>query len=113
MSTTPLPNNHRRAHRAVRAAVDTYRERRKADAAQGETIVCWLCNQPIDMTIADPFDDGVFEVDHVYPVSTHPELADDPDNLRDSHRACNSERSNTMEAVNIGWTSMDWEALAE
>lgn len=65
------------------------------------------------MTIADQFDDGFFQVDHVYPVSVRPELADAPDNMRDSHRECNLARSNSMEAVNVGWNSEDWEGMAE
>lgn len=34
-----------------------------------------------------------FELDHAYPRSTHPELAEDPSNFRPSHRACNIKRS--------------------
>lgn len=103
----------RRSHRSVRAAVEKARDDAEARAAAGEPVVCWLCNQAVDMTNPDPHDDGAYEVDHVYPVSTHPELADDPDNLRDSHRGCNNERSTNMEAVNVGWNSMDWEGLGQ
>lgn len=104
---------NRRSHRSVRAAVEKYREQRKADARAGEQVVCWLCNQAIDMTIMDQDDDGAFQADHVYPVSTHPEMADDPGNLRDAHRGCNNERSTRMEAVNVGWNSEDWEGLGQ
>ena len=103
----------RRSHRAVRATIDNYRLARKTAAHEGETITCWLCNQPIDMTIVDPYDDEVFEPDHVYPGADYPELAADPDNLRDSHRGCNRERGNAMESTNVGWNSIDWEHIHE
>lgn len=97
----------------MRRVVAEYTESVKARAAAGETIMCWLCNQPIDMEIDDPYHGEHYEPDHVFPVSTHPQYADDPNNLRPSHRECNTARGTDMEATNLGWTSIDWEALAD
>lgn len=99
--------------RAVRTMLDRYKAEQQQRYKDGETITCWLCNQPIDMTILDIYDDEVFEPDHVYPVAEYPDLAADPDNLRPSHRGCNRERGSETEATNLGWTSEDWEHIAD
>lgn len=113
---TPSPKSDaavRRSNTSVRRAVAEYTEHVQAAAAAGERVLCWLCNQPISFDVLDPYADDRFEVDHVWPVSTHPEYADDPNNLRPSHRGCNRERGADMEAVHLGWTSIDWEALGD
>lgn len=75
---------------------------------------CWLCGQPIDYTLPwqDPttgtINDDAFELDHLYPRSTHPDLAEDPGNYRPSHRACNRARSNHMPTPGIGATTRHW-----
>lgn len=96
-----------RNRRDVRSAVSRFRAQCERD---GDS--CWLCGQPIDYTIVDPYDDGSFEADHLYPVSTHPQFAADMENLRASHRACNSARGNDESLVALGVTSVDWEGLA-
>lgn len=101
-----------RGRRDVQTAVAAQRADAERRHAAGEVVTCWLCNQPVDMTIVDVESDEHYEPDHVFPVSTHPELAADPDNLRDSHRGCNRERGNEMEGLGLGWTSEDWEQLA-
>lgn len=101
-----------RGRRDVQTAVAAKRSDAEHRHAAGEIVTCWLCNQPIDMTIIDRLDDEFYEPDHVFPISTHPELGADPDNLRDSHRGCNRERGSEMEGLGLGWTSEDWEALA-
>lgn len=72
-----------------------YRQARKhfrAQCAQNNR-PCWLCGQPIDYTIPwkDPhtghINDDAFELDHLYPRSTHPEYAEDPGGFRPSHRS--------------------------
>jgi 5-methylcytosine-specific restriction endonuclease McrA len=70
--------------------------------------VCWLDNQPIDYTIIDPHHDGVWEPDHYWPVSTHPQFAEDPANLRASHRECNRNRGNEQHMPSLGTLSRDW-----
>ncbi|MFC9769423.1 HNH endonuclease [Rhodococcus jostii] len=54
---------------------------------------CWLCGQVIDYD-APANDPEAFEPDHYFPVSTHPQLANDPGNLRASHSKCNRHRGN-------------------
>ncbi len=57
---------------------------------------CWLCDGklgPIDYD-AEPNEPLGFEADHYHPVSTHPNLANDPTNLRPSHVTCNRTRRN-------------------
>lgn len=72
---------------------------------------CWLCGQPIDYRIPhnDPATGAVnreaFELDHAYPRSTHPELAEDPSNFRPSHRACNLKRSDGKGDLPMGSVS--------
>ena len=58
------------------------------DGCKEANAPCWLCGQPIDYRIPhnDPVTGAVnreaFELDHAYPRSTHPELAEDPSNFR-------------------------------
>lgn len=75
-----------------------------------EHAACWLCTHSIDYAITDPNDDEVWEPDHLYPRSTHPELAEDPGNLRASHRACNRVRSNKQhtELHTLGTPKKNW-----
>jgi hypothetical protein len=88
-----------RAWKALRA-----RLRREAEDrfAQGEAVICWLCSFEIDMTITDEHDPAVWEPDHMFPVSTHPDLAEDPANIRDSHRRCNQGRGNARPENDLG-----------
>lgn len=72
---------------------------------------CWLCAQPIDYTAPhdDYRNDDRFELDHYYPVSTHPELQHDPANFRPSHAGCNRTRGNsTVTSTLDGTLSRDW-----
>jgi len=83
---------------------------RPAFRAQGveHEAPCWLCGQAIDYTITDIHDDGVWEPDHLYPRSTHPHLAEDPGNLRHSHRGCNRTRGNKLHVTGLGNLTRDW-----
>ncbi|QDH85095.1 HNH endonuclease [Gordonia phage Dardanus] len=69
--------------------------------------VCWLCGQRIDYTLKFPHPES-FEPDHYHPVSTHPELAEDPANLRPSHRDCNLRRGNKAPTLGLGRQSRKW-----
>lgn len=68
---------------------------------------CWMCGQAIDWNAADDTPD-CFNIDHFYPVSTHPELGNDPGNLRPSHRACNIARGAGDPPLSLGTPSEDW-----
>lgn len=69
--------------------------------------VCWLCGQPINYD-APPNSRDAFEPDHFYPQSTHPELAEDPENLRPSHCSCNRSRKDGVPAPRLGSLSEQW-----
>lgn len=112
MTDRALTSTQLRKSWPVQAAIRKYTEERKRAAAGGATITCWLCNQPVDMTLTDPLNDGHFEVDHLYPLADYPEHAADPGNFRDSHRGCNRQRSNSTTGNHLGSTSADWEGMA-
>ena len=81
-----------------------------------DDLPCWLCTQAIDYEA--PFDDYAnddrFELDHYYPVSTHPELEEDPANFRPAHSGCNNARSNrTVTSTLAGTLSRDWTTKPE
>lgn len=73
-----------------------------------EDLPCWICRQDIDYSITDWTDDEVFEPDHLYVLSEYPEYAEDPTNLRPSHRRCNRVRGNSMHLEGLGQTSKKW-----
>lgn len=87
----------------------------RAECAQANE-PCWLCGQTIDYTInADPeanyeYHPDAFEPDHYYTVESHPQLREDPANLRASHAACNRSRGDTdpTELLPIGVQSRTW-----
>lgn len=58
-----------------------------------QRLPCWICRQPIDYEAPANHPES-FEPDHYYPLSTHPQLANDPGNLRPSHSKCNRSRGN-------------------
>lgn len=93
--------------RAVRKAVNDYREQCKRDRPP-----CWLCGQEIDYDATDYYAADALQVDHVFPVSTHPERAADPEGMRPAHAGCNLARGNSMTLAELGETSTDWESLA-
>ena len=90
-----------------------YMKLRKVFLAECEAVnaPCWLCGQQIDYRVPhkDPKTGAVnkeaFELDHAYPRSTHPELAEDPSNFRPSHRACNLKRSDGKGDLPMGSVS--------
>lgn len=99
--TTPKVN---RGTRNMRTLKKTFR----TDCEQaGEP--CWLCGQPIDYT-APPEHPDAHELDHLYPVSTHPELAEDPAGFRASHSSCNRSRGNAQpdDLLALGAQSRAW-----
>ena len=97
------PGNGTRRYLKMRR--EFFEQCKDADAA------CWWCGQPIDYTIphSDPVTGHVnpdaFELDHAYPRSTHPELAEDPSNFRPAHRSCNNKRSDGKGDLPLGTVS--------
>lgn len=68
---------------------------------------CWHDGQPINMGLHWP-DPGSWSLEHVQPLSTHPELAEDPGNLRASHLKCNQSAGNREPRPPIGMVSRKW-----
>lgn len=69
---------------------------------------CWMCGQPIAYDEPDSTSDDSFELDHYYPVKTHPHLELDPANFRPSHMRCNRSRSAGAPTPVIDNLSRDW-----
>ena len=72
---------------------------------------CWLCGQPIRYDLAWPHPDS-FSTDHVAELVNHPELAEDPTNLRAAHLLCNTSRGARAPKPSIGTTSRHWGPVA-
>lgn len=93
-----------------------FKAQRKAFRLEGERdqAPCWICRMPIDYSIPriDPFtgrlNHEAWELDHLFPQSTHPELAEDPGNFRHSHSMCNNRRSNAAPSLSIKRPSRQW-----
>lgn len=68
---------------------------------------CWHDGQPIDYDGARNQPDS-FELDHVKPRKSHPELALDPSNARPSHCRCNRSRQHRDVRAPLGATSEPW-----
>lgn len=99
-----MATNHK-STRAMKKSRTDFRAQCEAEDAP-----CWMDGQPIDYTA--PFDDwkndNRFQLDHYYPVSTHPELQEDPTNYRASHAGCNSARGNGSPTAGLGTLSEQW-----
>ena len=80
-----------------------FRRDSKADAP------CWICGRPIDYA-AEPGTAYAWEPDHYLPVSRHPELEFDMDNIRPSHCSCNRSRGDAAGAgkAALGLPSRRW-----
>ena len=69
---------------------------------------CYWCGQAINYQAVYPADDS-FTVDHIKPWSTHPELREDPSNLKASHAKCNKVKGATDSLhLSLGNTSEKW-----
>ena len=78
--------------------------RRKCEQVQAP---CHLCGQPIDYGIPAG-EDQAWECDHFHPVRTHPELYEEPNNFRSSHKGCNASRGDSPGVPTIGPPSEEW-----
>lgn len=68
---------------------------------------CWLCGMR-DIDYESQGENDSFSLDHHWPVSTHPEHREDPQNFLASHLLCNIRRSNKSPKAGLGDTSQDW-----
>lgn len=71
---------------------------------------CWLCGFFIDYSIPpqESWKDDAFQLDHYFPVSTHPHLQEDPGNFRPAHASCNRARGNGAPMPALGILSEQW-----
>lgn len=68
---------------------------------------CWLCGHPInyDLPVGHP---DSWSLDHAYPLTQRPDLAEDPANYRPSHLNCNDRRGNNEPTIQLGQPSETW-----
>ncbi len=95
-----------RHHNELRLAF--FEEGRALDAAGDPEANCWLCHERIDYIAGQGTTPDSHNLDHYFPVSTHPELQSDPDNFRHSHTLCNQQRGNGAPAIDLGDVMPDW-----
>lgn len=83
----------------------TRRFKRMAAELRARREPCCLCGQPIDYELQHNHA-GAFTVAHWKSVRDHPQLAEDPDNIRGAaHRGCNSSAGTDSEPLGLGVTS--------
>ena len=68
-----MPGRTRKTSRQFEKDKATFFTQCKAQHA-----VCWLCGMPIDYNAVKNTTDDSFNLDHMFPVSKHPELQFDP-----------------------------------
>lgn len=96
----------RKTTRAFVKAREEFKSRCKEENAP-----CWLDGMhhiDYDAPFDDYKNDDRFQLDHVHPVSTHPELQHDPTNWRASAAGCNRERGNDSPHPPLGLLSRQW-----
>lgn len=98
-----MPGRTRKTSRQFEKDKATFFTQCKAQHA-----VCWLCGMPIDYSAPKNTSDDSFNLDHLYPVSKHPELQFDPAGFKPSHTSCNRLRGNQDPPAPIGTLSRQW-----
>lgn len=97
--------NSRRMH----AAREQFFQKGKELDAKGDPAAnCWLCKERIDYSAEPHSTPESHNLDHYHPVATHPELQEDPDNFRHSHRLCNGQRSSDAPSPGLGEPVANW-----
>ena len=74
---------------------------------RAKKLACWICRQPINYQAKAPDPDS-FSVDHYHHRSTHPHLAEEPENLRSAHLGCNKSRGDRHSQPDLGDTAGVW-----
>ena len=95
------PRSHRR-YRKLRA--EFFEECRVADAH------CWICSLAIDYgaDLNDRQNRSRWQLDHLFPVADHPDLAMVVEHFRPSHAGCNQERGKGAPVLDLVRVSRDW-----
>lgn len=104
----PLARVNSRRMRILREQFFQQGKAQDADPVTRAKANCWLCNMRIDYDAQPGTTDDSHELDHYYPVSTHPQLQEDPANFRHAHRKCNQIRGNKTASGGLGDTVTDW-----
>lgn len=99
----PMPGRIRKTSRQFEKDKATFFTQCKEQHA-----VCWLCGMPIDYNAVKNTTDDSFNLDHMFPVSKHPELQFDPAGFKPSHTSCNRLRGNQDPPAPIGTLSRQW-----
>jgi 5-methylcytosine-specific restriction endonuclease McrA len=93
------PALNSRKYRAIQAQV------------RAEEPNCWLCGDPIDLTLDRQRDPWGSTIDHVVARSTPgftKAMLTDRDGLRHAHRKCNAERQANPPTHQAGTSTRDW-----
>ena len=98
-STSKYAGRSTRRYKELRA---TFKRKCKANSAP-----CWLCGKTIDYSLPAEHPD-TFNLDHAIPRVERPDLAEDPNNFRASHRICNERRGSATPQIPIGQPSESW-----
>lgn len=95
----------RQTTRSFVKARDEFRQQQREENAP-----CWICGLPIDYDAPadDHHNDDRFQLDHVQPVATHPDLQHDPSNWAAAHAGCNRERGAGAPRPPLGRPSRRW-----
>ena len=85
----------------------TRRERQNADNLKAARLQpCQRCGQRINYD-AQPGEPDAFNAGHIKSWRDHPELREDPSNLRPEHESCNKS-AGVRETLQFGTTSRVW-----
>ena len=83
-------------------------KRLDADPITRHLADCWLCGQRIAYDVEPSSTPDSHNLDHYHPVSTHPELQEDPSGFRHAHFQCNTSRGNRAPAPGLGEVVAAW-----
>ena len=98
--------NTRRMHELRQRFFD---EGKQLDAEGDPAADCHICKARIDYDAAPGTTPESHNLDHYYPVKTHPELQEDWDNFRHSHKLCNQVQSDGLiDRGGLGELVPDW-----
>lgn len=98
--------NSRRMHQL---RTDFFEEGKRLDAEGDPDANCHICHGLIDYDAEPGTTPDSHNLDHYYPVSTHPELQEDWDNFRHAHTLCNQQRgAGSINSGGLGELVPDW-----
>ena len=103
-----MARTNSRRMQALREAFYLEGQRLDADPATRSQAACWICGQRIDYDAAPGSSEDSHELDHIRPVSSHPELQEDPSNFAHAHRRCNGTRGVRDPRGDLGDVVDDW-----